>query len=230
MPRALATSLLVFLSLAAECDGDGPAPDAGPDDVCIIGDPTAPAQIEFVYRDADGVVKPLTDGQEIPLMLPPQGGKVVYLGIRAKNVTCTVQLNAGFFDDCRDPPIIFAREARPVELREGASGFGEPINDPTDPFVPNLLNIPTCPSFAASRDQDNVPTRFELRVTEALRPGEGDNRRHVFSGTVVPVCGEPEIFDKCHCECDADYIIGVPDEEQCGQIHDNDPEPGTCPG
>ena len=36
------------------------------------------------------------------------------------------------------------------------------------------------------------------------------------------MCAEPEFFDECNCTCDADFINGVPLDEQCDGINDND--------
>jgi hypothetical protein len=229
----LPSLIIVFGALGlmgADCVTDGPT-DAGPDvpPPCFIGDETAEAEIQLVYRTIEGNVEPLVDGQVVPLIRPIQGGKVTYIGIRAKNISCNVQLNGGFFDDCRDPPIVFGRDARPVTLVEGADGFGEPVNDPADPFVVNLVNVPVCPAFVAVRDQDRYPTRFELRVTEARRPNEDTNRTHLLSGSVIPECAEPDLLEECQCECDADYLLELPNDEQCPTIHENDLPADQCP-
>lgn len=220
---------VTWTSLAGSACEPGPPPpepDAGPERPVFIGDPVAAAELELVYRSAAGETVALVDGGEIPLILPPQGGKVILVGVRAKNVTQQVQINAGLFDDCLDPPIVIGREGRPVRLIEEESGVGVP-ELPAE--LLNYANIPVCPSFASSRDGEGQPYRLELRLTEQLRPGEERPRTHVLTATVVPVCGEPEILDDCRCECDADFVLETSQPDQCPTIHDDDLPAGECP-
>jgi len=206
----------------AEGEGEGEGDPVAP---CVIGDPIAPAEIELVYRAVDGTVASLIEGGEVPLILPPQGGKVILVGVRARNITCQTQINAGIFDRCASPELIIGREGRPIELVEASSGFGEPIAPDT---LQNYANIPVCPTFVSSRDGEGQDYRLEVRLTEAKRLGEASARSHVVNATIIPVCGEPEILEDCRCECDADRNIELSQEEQCPTIHDNDLGAGVC--
>ena len=223
-------SLTVFSLLGSSCEADGIGPGEGegegeePD--CIIGDPNAEAEIALVLRTVDGEVVDLVDGGEVPLILPPQGGKVTLIGVRAKNVTCRALMNAGLFDDCANTFI--GRDARPIELEASPEdgGFGMPVFPDT---LQNYANIPVCPTFASRRDGDDQPYRLELRLTEARRAGEAAPRTHTLSATVTPVCAEADIEDECRCECDASFVLELSQEEQCPTIHDDDLPVGECP-
>jgi hypothetical protein len=215
--------------LAAACEGDGPAgagegEGEGEEPPCFIGDGDAAAEIELVFRTLEGAVADVIDGGDVPLILPPQGGKVTLIGVRAKNVTCRALLNAGLLDECQDPPRVIGREGRPIELVESDDGFGRPRFPET---LQNYANIPVCPNFASATDGDQQPYRLEVRVTEDSRAGEDERRTHVLEATVTPTCAEPELEDACRCECDADFSLEL-GEEQCLTIHDND-TPGQCP-
>jgi hypothetical protein len=228
MRRLLVISLAAFALAGADCEVEPPGPDAGPvepEPPCIIGDENAEAEIVLVYRTVDGEVADLEDNGTVPLILPPQGGKVTLVGVRAKNVTCRLLLNANLSNSLCGGTII-GLEGRPVDLVEGDDGFGYPAAPDT---LQNYVNIPVCPTFASTRDGDDQPYALQLRATEVRRLDEETARTHVFNATVTPVCAEPDIFDDCTCECDADLVLDIDRAEQCPTINDNDIEPGTCP-
>lgn len=228
------TLLIVpFMALAlagADCESP-PGPDGGvegegePEPPCFIGDSVAEAEIVLVYRTVDGAVAELQDNGEVPLILPPQGGKVTLIGVKAKNVTCRLLLNANLSNSLCGGGII-GLEGRPVDLELQDDGFGHPAAPET---LQNYVNIPVCPAFGSTRDGNDQPYALQLRATEVRREGEEVARTHVFNATVTPVCAEPDVLDECLCTCDADYILGVDLAEQCPTINDNDTEPGTCP-
>lgn len=225
VPLILLQALVVA---GADCDG-APVSDAGPEPEpeppCIIGDENGEAEIVLIYRTVDGEVADLVDNGEVPLILPPQGGKVTLVGVRAKNVTCRLLLNGNLSNSLCGGNII-GLEGRPVDLEEREDGFGYPAAPDT---LQNYVNIPVCPTFSSTRDGDGQPYALQVRATEVRRLGEETARTHVMNATVTPVCAEPEIFDDCTCECDADLVLDVDRAEQCPTINDNDIEPGTCP-
>ncbi len=208
------------------------------DDVCLGASasaggkcaqrPTGEADIQLVTRNGDGTsgFRDLADGGDVDLILPPQGGKALMIGVRAKNVTCNLLFSGGMKDSCQDPARFVATEGRAVVVADDdGDGFGTPVN-PDE--LTNYLNLDSCPSVASSRDIDSETFDFELRVTEQPRTGESETRTHVIDTTIVPKCFEDD--PDCLCECDADYNSDVethPKSEQCPTINDND-VPG-CP-
>jgi hypothetical protein len=104
---------------------------------CAIGNPSGAPEITLVTRTVDGRAVPLADGGEIPLIEPPQGGKVVFVGARARNVACVVQVFASLRDEASGR--IVGSEGRPVKLTPAADGWGEPEH-PTE--LSNYANVP----------------------------------------------------------------------------------------
>jgi hypothetical protein len=221
--------LQLLLIMGADCDVapvvDGGPAEGEPEPPCIIGDENGEAELVLVYRTVDGEVADLVDNGEVPLILPPQGGKVTLIGVRAKNVTCRLLLNGSVSNSLCGGNII-GLEGRPIDLEVRDDGFGYPAAPDT---LDNYVNIALCPNASSTRDSDGQPYALQVRATEVRRLGEDVARTHVMTATITPVCAEPDIFDTCRCTCDADFINGVPEDEQCPGINDNDIEPGTCP-
>jgi hypothetical protein len=228
--RRFAISSLAALSLAplgaASCEppGDGSA-DAGTGLVeCFFGDEGQDPVGELVFLDEDFQLQDLAPGQAVPLILPPQGGKVVFIGARLKNMDlCSLQANGGVFDDCPTSPRIIGREGRGIQMVENAAtGFAEPA-DPTT--INNYVNLPLCGNFTSSRDIDGEPYRVEIRFSDRAR------RSLVLTADITPFCpGEPGAedgqFEQCTCECDADFGFDGACEDI---IVDDDRPAGTCP-
>jgi hypothetical protein len=222
---------------AADVDNDG-AEGEGESDVgegegegrnglpfCFVGDPNEPAEIVLVARVevADELLSfdvDVVDGVEVPLVLPPQGGRIVLFSVRARNVSCNLDFSVTGLDTCTG--ITVGLEGRPILLVEGDDGFGRPAQAPRD-----YANLPLCPTFGSTRDLDGQPLNLRARANEQERPGEGAQRTHEINVTVTPVCADDDA--ECACLCDEDFINSVPAEEQCPTIHDNDIAFGECP-
>lgn len=174
-------------------DGDGPDPFA-----CAprIGDLTAP--IELVPISAagpDGTV--LTDGAVVPMIAPPQGGIILLVGVRARNVNgCAVQLTAAL----RDPGTnqVVGLESRPAQLRVGVDGWGVPV----EAHFFSMANLAVCPAAGATRDVVDQPWRLELSVDD-------DGRQATTAVTIVPSCAGVDPAWDCPCQCAADYQPGM---------------------
>ena len=218
--------LLLFPLLGAVCDP--PQPDAGPRVECFVGERGAAPEMELAYRTVDGDVAVLADGGEVPLILPPQGGKVILVGFRARNVDlCDLAVRASVHDTCTatdgNDGRVVGLEGRPVTLIEGDDGWGVPEDPHT---LNNWANIPLCPNNAFTRDIDGQPYLLRVRMIE-----RSSGRATTSSATITPVCAEPEALAECDCTCDADYFLGA----ACGDAGPgsdddvNDPPPGACP-
>jgi hypothetical protein len=196
---------LAALSLAASLSAcrRGGFLDAGVS--CPIGDPTRPVEMSIVHRNADGTLAMTEDNGTIPLIQPPQGGRVLFVGARAKNLDgCPVVIHVALIDDCSGLAVV---DDRPVILEQGADGWGEP-KQPSE--LSNYANVPVCPDPNAPRDHnDEVHT---LKVTITDRYGKTASR----TIHVTPVCGEPDKLAECKCECSANFRLGTP----CGTTRD----------
>jgi hypothetical protein len=180
--------------LLAACGDDAP-PDAG---LCAVGDVSADPELELVYRTADGTMAPLAEGTVVPLLTPPQGGKVIYVGARGKNVDlCGASLQAALRDPCTDR--VLGIERRPIAWRLADDGFAEPAQ-PQE--ISDYANLPLCPNAGSSEDLDGHPAQLEIRFYE---PGGRVTERIL---SITPTCADDEVPMLCRCECDADYELG----------------------
>jgi len=181
---------IALVTAASGCSDDAPT-------TCPIGDRTQPIELVAVHWPAGGVVEDLADGGAVDLVRPIQGGKVVYVGVRARNVDgCNVQLTAAL----RDPATqqVIALEQRPVRLVDGGDGWGR-----AESTFDHLANVPACPNAAAARDVDGATWGLELRLDEA------GGRTATVTLVVTPRCGLVGEDEECRCECDSDYELGA---------------------
>src|SRR5262245_53748117 len=72
-------------TLAIGCGGESRS-DAPEAERCPIGDMAAPAELVIVHLDARNAVVNTQPMQTVPLLAPPQGGWIVLLGARARNI------------------------------------------------------------------------------------------------------------------------------------------------
>jgi hypothetical protein len=195
------------LLLPAGCGGPHDAgADAGPKS-CPIGDLKAPAEIEIVHLDAKDAVIQTQPMAQVPLLPPPQGGWIVLLGARARNIDgCRVTLTTALVDGCDQQ--ILQIDKRPTRLEPGADGWGTST-------VTMFGNLPVCPDLTAKRDLHDVP--YDVKVVIEDTGGQKASA----TLTVVPICPPGDAL--CMCQCDRDYVIG----SSCN------PPPtgghGTCP-
>lgn len=165
---------------------------------CFVGDPNAPLEVEPIYRTVAGEMAPLADGGDVPLILPPQGGKVFLVGVRARNLdVCSVRISAAVIDDCGGR--VVARDGRPVFLVPDADGWAVP-RQPHE--LSDYANVPACPSFGTDRDVNGEKYRLVLSIVD------GGGRTVDLERQVVPICAEPQFAAQCECECDRSYILG----------------------
>lgn len=222
---ALLSASFVLLAVAAtsaacdDDDGDHGAPDASADaddggSVCptgYLGDPSAPAEIELRALRADGTDVPLAQGDDLAIVFPPQGGRVAFVGVRARNVDgCGMQVIGAL----RDPLSKQVRlDGRTVNLRReeggwGATGKGVSTDLESADDIGNYSNVPLCPNQWA--DQDVFDQPFELEVQIQDRRGKKADAKI----TVTPRCAEPGAkLTACKCLCKKGYVLG----EACGE-------------
>jgi len=186
--------------LACTPEPPKPGPDAGTAPTCnlaFVGDPALDPEFTLLAMGHDNVVTELSDGAALPLIYPPQGGRVAFVGVRARNVDpCTVELTGAI----RDPLSRQVRlDIRFVNLKQDGSGMAASEASVASTWA----NIPLCPNGWA--DQDLFGQPMELTVAAVQRDG------HSFSRvvSVVPFCAEPDFYDDCRCICDMDYEQGT---------------------
>lgn len=184
----------VALSLcAAGCSSGGGLAN------CYIGDRAAPAEAVLVNRLPSGAVVDVTEGGAVGLEEPPQGGKTLFAGVRARNIGCVLDLDTSLIDEATGMVVAF--EGRPVVLKLSASGYGEPER-PAE--LDNYANLPACPN-GNQRIRHNLFGRsYRLQVMARDRFG----KTVTVQRRVVPHCAEPNKQAQCECECGACYVLG----------------------
>src|SRR5262249_12366393 len=159
---------------------------------CPIGDLTSPTEMQIIHLDADSNVVQTMPMQKVPLIPPPQGGWIVLLGVRAKNIDgCRATLTTALVDACDNQLIQVDR--RPTKLDMDADGWG--VTTAT-----TFGNLPVCPQLTAKRDLHEVP--YMVKVT--IEDTEGQKASSTM--TVVPTCLDSA--SRCPCECNRDYKTG----------------------
>ena len=196
------TRALLFLSALAACGSHGSTPattDAAPDSATIDGTPGAP-EIELMYRSRDGMATTCAADAAVPLTLPPQGGLVLLVGLRAKHLDLSsVTITASIRDTVTDQ--VLSVEQRPVTLTVGSDGWATP--DMPD-SLSNWSNLPACPMASATRDLFDQP--YVLRI--AVEDGTGAQADAKL--TIVPTCEAGSDGDLCRCQCKQGYMLGDP--------------------
>lgn len=196
--------------------GDGGAPDTGFDatSVCpvgYLGDPTKEIQIELRALKADGTDVPITNGDDLAIVFPPQGGRVSFVGIRAINLDgCGVQVT-GALRDLGSRQIRV--DGRTVNLHKepdgwGTTGSGTKTNIEDSAAIGDYSNIPVCPNQWADVDVFDKPFELEVLVQDRTK------KKATKVITVTPRCAEPGAKESaCRCLCKKGYTLG----ERCGE-------------
>jgi hypothetical protein len=191
--------------LAAACGNGGGAPaDAGVD-ACsaFVGDPTQLMDLEVVVLDEEGNLATIGDNDPVPLIMPPQGGRVIFAGIRARHInTCgPVQITGSLRDGTQPTDRVVGLDGRPINLVASADGWAESA-EPMQ--LASYSNIPVCPNHSSSRDIFGELYQLTIGVLDS------GNRRGSVSVMVRPFCAEPEKEAACRCICKQGYVLGDP--------------------
>lgn len=168
----------------------------------FLGDAAASPELEVQALLADDTIATVHDGDSVAMLLPPQGGRVIFAGVRATNVdACALQLRGAL----RDPgtsAVMF--DMRTINLTPTGDGWGASATSATSisEAIASFSNIPTCPNNWSSTDV--YGNAYVLEVTIIDR-GKRELTKTV---QVTPECGQPENLAECLCICRAGYITG----------------------
>ncbi len=184
-----------------------PPDDAGVIGACTLpylGDPNAPIEMDVVALGPTHKLETITDGSDISLILPPQGGRVIFAGVHATNVKpCAVRLSGSL----QDPVSKQVRlDSRIINLQVTPDGFGQ--SDISDIFT--FANIATCPNQWS--DQDLMDKTYTLTVSLT----DKEDKKLTKTLKVVPRCDESGQINGCRCQCTKGYVLGTP----CSQVLD----------
>jgi hypothetical protein len=191
------------VALAAACSPADPTKrcTAG-----FLGSPSNPPDFDFLVVLADDSVAPLNDHDRVPMIEPPQGGRVIFVGVRATNVDgCLLQLQGVLRDETSQRVQIDSRTVNLIPTGDGwgVSGLG---NAPVSAAIASFSNIPVCP-WGSWSTTDLYGSEYLLEVTITDRGGRGVTK----TIHVTPECGEPDKLAECLCICKA-WFVGGPCE------------------
>jgi hypothetical protein len=193
-PAVLMAAAPAALAVLAAC-GSGPPACAR-----FVGDPGRDIELQVVVLGADGTTTAIGGGARVPLVKPPQGGRVLFVGVRARNLDiCSVEIVGAL----RDPATqaVLGLEGRPVALTVASDGWAEAsaTGQPS-----SYANVAVCPNFRSARDIDEEPYELLLQLTDT------SHRMGQASLTVTPFCAEPDSAVECQCICKKGYVLGSP--------------------
>lgn len=200
-----ASALILAVALAAGCDLESiPVPDdagassssGSPCQYGFIGDPALEPEMVVTVRGADGVAVPIKEGGTAALILPPQGGRVVFAGVRANNVDACAARLTGALRDLESSKIM--ADARTLNLRPREDGTA----GSTDTDISTFANIPVCPNQWATTDASGGEFNLEM----SLKDRGGRTVKKTLRVTLD--CAEPENEAQCKCICKEGYILG----------------------
>lgn len=162
----------------------------------FIGDPNGQIEMRVVARGADELSHELADGDEVAMILPPQGGRVIFVGAKVNNVDPCAVILSGVLRDTTSS--LIRLDERTVNLKPDAEGWGAPVESD----ISTYSNIPLCPNSWASTSLYDNP--FELEITIRDRGGRTATQKL----TVTPKCAESQFEAECLCQCQQDYMLG----------------------
>lgn len=189
------------------CPSDDGPPDP-PQPSCTlepVGDLDAPIQLELTHRGLDGAAHPLEDGAADPpaldIVTPPQGGRVLFVGVRATNIDpCAVELSGALRDLGTSQLTV---DSRTVNLQPTGDGWAGSV----DADIATFANVGVCPNQWSSRDVFDQDYTLEVNVAE--RKSGRTAKKEI---TVHPLCSEadPGAAAECLCICRQGYELGEP--------------------
>jgi hypothetical protein len=189
--RPLLGAALIAMGACSGGGGEMPKPEG-----CFVGDQAAAPMINLVHQ-TEGTITLVTDGDSLPLIVPPQGGEVLLVGVRALNIDgCPLTMATSL---ALTNGVVAAFERRPVTLQAAADGWLEPVNPAG---LANFANLPACPIAGLDQAIDGESYRLTVEVED--RSG----RRTQATATIVPTCDAAADPVKCRCLCAAHYVLG----------------------
>ena len=204
--RAGAALLLFSFLLALTGCPDDPSPpsDAGTDapadapgcTLPFIGDKSQDIVMEVIVLGASNTSTKVSEGDMVPMIFPPQGGEVIFAGVRAKNIDpCGAKISGALRDLGSN---LVQVDARTVNLEDSGDGWGQS----TDSDIASFSNISVCPNNWSKSDIYGHVHQLEVTVTDR------DKRSATSKIKVTPFCAEEAYMPFCTCTCKEGYILG----------------------
>jgi hypothetical protein len=195
--------LALALALSGCSSPSSGAEDGGPNTcpVGFLGD-GGPPDFGITVLRADDSVVPVMQGDTVPMLFPPQGGRVIFVGVDATNFDgCGVQLTGALRDLATQEVRVDSRTINLIPTGEGHGVSGK-TGESVAAAIANFANVPVCPNEWSSTNV--YGTLYGLEVT--VKDKEG--RQLTKKLDVTPECGEPARVAECECICQAGYVLG----------------------
>jgi hypothetical protein len=213
--RTFSPGALAFFALA--CSGSSSEMDGGPPPIvpCPFGQLDQPPEMTIVHQERDGTMVHTGTIAELPLFEADQGGQLLRLSARARNMdVCNLVLKTTLRDHCDNH--IVGLDLRPLTLEPGDDGWATPKRPER---LTNFSSLQTCPVAAENRALYNEPYSVTLRIEDP------EGRFAEASTIVIPKChGEGDVLRRCHCDCRQEFVLGG----ECIIPPDDGTPPGTC--
>jgi hypothetical protein len=144
---------------------------------------------------------PLTDGSEVHLVPPPQGGQVLFIGARVEGLSGNeIELTGRVRDLETDAIIQEDTRTAAMQPMPDRPGFSE-----TDPSsLSSVSNLALCPNYDAV-DMVGRPGLLEIAFVDRATHASGSTRVRVTPNCAQP---EPKYEAYCECQCQAAYTPG----------------------
>jgi hypothetical protein len=155
-----------------------------------------PPVIEVLGLGPNMTSVPIQGGSMVTLAFPPQGGRVIFAGVRATNLDpCGVQLTGVVRDETTKQVRL---DSRTMNLLPSGDGWG--ASDPTD--ISTFANVPVCPNEWSKTNLYGTEYELEIDVTDS----KGRTASQIVK--VIPACSEPAHAADCLCICMGGYMLG----------------------
>jgi hypothetical protein len=205
-------------SESAGAAGAGAGGSAEECTLAFLGDPAKEPEVEITVLGLDMSLSTPSDGGTVPLIAPPQGGRIVFAGVRATNVDpCALQLSGSLREIGGDPPEQVRIDSRTINLEPDGQGWGR--SRASD--LASMANIPVCHNQWS--DLAIFGNDYKLTISVRDRDGRAGSR----AMTVRPECllemeenilfrkddgtialTPAQLLAECNCICKKDYKLG----------------------
>jgi hypothetical protein len=198
-------AMATILACSPAPAGQDPGQDADTCAAGFLGDRTGAADFEPLVLLADDSVAVVQDGGSVPLLFPPQGGRVLFVGVRATNVEgCALQLTGTLRDMASNRTSV---DSRLIDLISTGDGWGASAMSGTPALsavIASFSNINACPNDWSTTDLYGHAYGLEVTIVDR------NKKRLTKQLQVTPECGQPANMGECLCICKAGYVPGTP--------------------
>lgn len=143
----------------------------------FVGDSSAAPRIDAIFSLGSGTQIDVNDGGTVPILRPGQGGGVLFIGARYRNMGSCVSISA----QLRDPATnaIAGFESRTVDSDVGPDGQSASVKG--DNY--DTANVPVCPANTELGAVSGRVWTLDVTVTDS----SGKSAKS--SIKVTPICG-----------------------------------------